>query len=140
MLESFQINGEHQVFDAQLLHSGEKYSYKYFFIVDQGHNLIDWTKTEFKILSSLDQSVVKFVKISSYKEFWDLIQEVGNNDKSQRVELHSFCLKNGQINSDIFRIHHICNGYYVSERLKLAIEEAGLTGMRFTPINEIKYI
>ena len=60
------------------------------------------------------------------------------NSDDNLLKFHKVCFNVSQLKLDMFRIYNFpFGGYYVSERLKIAIEEQRFTGMVFKDIESI---
>ncbi len=99
--------------------------------------LIDFEKSKFKIKDSLNNISVekKFKNFHDYQIDWEKLIWKGSV-----ITFDIIYLDFSMLNLDLFRIINIDSvgiGYYVSERLKNAIEEQKFTGFAFKEIEEI---
>ena len=54
------------------------------------------------------------------------------------MAIHIEMLDESKVRYDIFRMARPITGYFVSSKLKIAIEEAGFTGVEFIPFEKVK--
>lgn len=99
--------------------------------------LIDFEKSKFKIKESLNNISVekRFKNFHDYQTDWEKLIWKGSV-----ITFDILYLDFSMLNLDLFRIINIDSigiGYYVSERLKNAIEEQKFTGFAFKEIEEI---
>ena len=75
--------------------------------------------------------------IEDYKDFMYYRDKLYEEKCLVKASKIVFNLKNTDV--DMFRISEVrSKGYYLSEKLKNAIEDNGFTGIRFTEINQIR--
>ena len=103
---------------------------------------IDYKKSEFyskKLGDWNNSSTKKPVFVDSYDEYYKVKEELR---KDKLMLLHrKVTLDLSDANEDMFRIVNAPpRGYFVSEKLKKAIEENGFTGMDFTEVSELKNV
>ncbi|MFL0121198.1 hypothetical protein [Tenacibaculum maritimum] len=79
--------------------------------------------------------IKKELNINTYEEYLEIIKK----NKLIQIKPKQLILKKENINYDIFNLSYIGLGYYVSEKLKKAIEEKGCQGIAFIPIEELNY-
>jgi hypothetical protein len=111
--------------------------YNLFILNDSKHQYIDFKKSKFligKLGDWRDKSTRKPISINDHKEY---LSEREKLRKDKSMILHDkiiFDLR--EANEDMFRVVNApLGGYYVSERLKSAIEENGFTGMEFKEVS-----
>ncbi|CAL2108677.1 conserved hypothetical protein [Tenacibaculum sp. 190524A02b] len=117
--------------------------YNLFFLNDIKQNdYINYSKSKFYIGTYSDFNYKgDTIKVESYKDL--LIKREKITQKSQKLWLREekivFDLRG--VKEDMFKIMNSPrSGYYISERLKEAIEEKNLTGMSFTEIGDLKNV
>ena len=112
-----------------LFHVHESYQEKY----------VDYKKSNFHVKKIGDNNSKKTVNINSYEEYCNLLEFLREEDQNLMMYSEKLVLDFNKATDDIFRLDNLpCLGigYYVSERLKNAIEEGGFTGMEFSEIEE----
>ena len=76
------------------------------------------------------------MNINNYEEFLQIRDELSNKNKFLKEK--NIILNLSKIDLDLFRIINApASGYYVSEKLKTAIEKEGFTGFAFREITEM---
>lgn len=83
------------------------------------------------------------VKVTNYYQYCNLIEVLKESEDNLQIRCNKLILNLSNIKKDIFRLSNIPfgNGYYVSERLKSAIENEHFTGLKFKEIEKYnKYI
>lgn len=114
--------------------------YNLFIINDTKQNkYIDFSKSEFKLKKLGDwnnSSIQKTVLVKNYDEYFS---EKEKFRKEKIMLLHNkVTLDLRKSKEDMFRIVNAPpGGYFVSEKLKNAIEEKGFIGMKFTEVSEL---
>ena len=79
-----------------------------------------------------------YLSINSLKDYELKIEEV-RGKKGCNLRIEKLVLSKDKINNDFFMIRYSFSGiYFVSEKLKQEIEDAGCTGIEFQPI-ELNY-
>lgn len=115
-------------------------NYNLFFMNDTKQDrYIDFSNSEFysKKLGDWDNSSIQQpVLVNDYKEY---VYEQEELRKDQLMLLHhKITLDLRKATEDMFRIVNVSpNGYFVSEKLKNAIEDKGFTGMEFIEVSEL---
>lgn len=133
VIREFKLPYETQIFDVNVIYKGDKFHYNYLYIYDsKEEEIFDFEnslfiKTEFNLPKSdffkLKYNELKRRSLEDYEE----------------ITPKSIMLNTEKINTDIFRLDLTNSGYYVTEKLKNAIESSGCNGIEFIPINELKY-
>jgi hypothetical protein len=127
--------------DSEVLHHGKSYAYKFLYFPNTYPQFLDFQKSRFYI--GFTDTWEEGVKLSSYEEYI-----------TKREELEEIRAKTGVVNSvkllemyfdkamvgtkDFFIIPTMAR-YFVSARLKEAIEAAKMTGMVFAPAQGHKF-
>jgi len=126
---------ETQIFDAYAIHKDKHYHYNYFYIFkSQEKRCVDWSKSRFKERNFTNLIGEEFViNIDNVNE--QIAKGIGV--KSTRPTRLVF--KTKEINVDILKLDFSFRGYYVSETLKKAIEEAGCEGVDLIPIDQLGF-
>tara|TARA_R110001583_G_scaffold60219_10_gene179040 strand:- start:938 stop:1618 length:681 start_codon:yes stop_codon:yes gene_type:complete len=100
---------------------------------------IDFEKSDFligKLGDWKDRSTRRPISIKNYDEYIYKKEKLGKESLMLLHDKVTLDLKG--VNVDMFRIVNApLGGYYVSERLKNAIEENGFTGMEFKEVGEL---
>ncbi len=142
LLLSFDNPLEYEIFEASAISDGKKYvgnyhyNYLYFWKI-YDTNLINFSMSEFYTVD-IHSAVTGEYQFKNYVELNEFQTTKGfkSNFKVKTLFI------NPEINSfyDIFRLGNTMPGYYVSERLKNAIQEAECTGIDFTPVEELNWV
>lgn len=131
LLYRFDLPTELQALDTFVQHKKAKYNYKLLYIHDLGWPIINFERTEFWV-TSIGGIKKQKIEINSLEAFFKEKEKLGH---SAFIKAEKLALSYSHIKTDIFRLHLIGGGYYVSQKVKTAIEEAGLTGFRFEPVH-----
>lgn len=103
--------------------------YYLFVIKNSIFSYVNFEKSRFKInsiMNDFQQSIV----INSVTDIVEFRVSKNESEWHHKLDFEKLVLMK-DCNFDIFRIGEGMGGYYVSEKLKETIEEAGFTGMRF---------
>ena len=135
VINEFKLPNELQVFDVNAIHKGIDYHYNYFYL----YNPKQEEYLNFKEMLFYETNMVGIIKrelkINNYNDYLNF----KNENKLIQIYPNQLIFLKEKINTDIFNLSYIGLGYYVSERLKEAIEEANCQGIEFTPIEELNY-
>ena len=137
-LNEFNI-GEFQIWDLKVHHNKNILEDYNLFILTKTYQkeLIDFSKSEFYIGDFFDYDFIgETLNINNYEEFLQIRDELSNKNKFLKEK--NIILNLSKIDLDLFRIiNAAASGYYVSEKLKTAIEKEGFTGFAFREITEM---
>jgi len=99
--------------------------------------IVDFDKTEFTIYDKASQ-VSEKRKFANYLEYHNCRQK-SIYENLFEIRYDEVFLNLHEIDLDMFRLISLSkgNGYYISERLKIGIEEMGFTGMSFLEIEKV---
>lgn len=126
---------ETQIFDAFALFKEEKYKYKYLYIYDaKEKDIIDWDNSRF-----LEEYLGPKYTIGSPKKFSFEAFAKSMDEDGKHYTPHKLVIKKDRIITDIIRLDRTFSGYYVSEKLKTAIEEAGCQGVDLIPMDKLGF-
>ncbi|MFL0092971.1 hypothetical protein V3A08_05505 [Tenacibaculum maritimum] len=130
IIREFRVPDELQIFDVNAIHKGVNYHYNYLYQPKQKEylNLNEMLFFETNMVGKIK----KELNINTYEEYLEIIKK----NKLIQIKPKQLILKKENINYDIFNLSYIGLGYYVSEKLKKAIEEKGCQGIAFIPIEE----
>ncbi|MDP5201330.1 imm11 family protein [Flavobacterium sp. DG2-3] len=98
--------------------------------IDFGNSLIYYEKqnADFKISYKIEKTLLKVKNISEFMEYIEMAKI-----KLENIYIEKLCLKS-EIPDDFFALKYVFGSmYYVSEKLKKEIEDAGCTGIEFQP-------
>ncbi len=102
---------------------------------------INFSKSEFligKIGDWRDLSVREPVTVTNYDEYDYLKNSLRKTKDKKRLRYNKIVLDLSSISKDMFRLlNSPLGGYFISERLKNAIEENNFSGMEFTEISKL---
>tara|TARA_R110001606_G_scaffold84439_1_gene192098 strand:+ start:3958 stop:4647 length:690 start_codon:yes stop_codon:yes gene_type:complete len=106
------------------------------------NEIIDFSQSEFligKLGDWKDTSIRKSVEICNYKSYNELIGALRKRIDNSQIRCNKLTLNLSKINVDFFRLSNnpLLFGYFVSEKLKEAIELKSFSGMQFTEILEV---
>ena len=137
-LNKFNI-GEFQIWDLKVHHNKNILDDYCLFILTKTYQreLIDFSESEFCVGSFFDyNSIGETLNINNYEEFLQVRDELGSKNKFLKDK--NIILNLSKMDLDLFRIINApASGYYVSEKLKTAIEKEGFTGFAFQEIEEM---
>ena len=137
-LNKFNI-GEFQIWDLKVHHNKNILDDYCLFILTKTYQreLIDFSESEFCVGSFFDyNSIGETLNINNYEEFLQVRDELGSKNKF--IKDKNIILNLSKMDLDLFRIINApASGYYVSEKLKTAIEKEGFTGFAFQEIEEM---
>jgi hypothetical protein len=127
--------------DSEVLHHGKEYTYKLLYFPDTYPQFLDFQKSRFYI--GFTDRWEEDVKLSSYEEYITKREELeeirAKTGVVKCVELLEMYFDKAMVGTkDFFRIPTMAR-YFVSARLKEAIEAAKMTGMVFTPAQGHKF-
>ena len=124
----------HKFYNAKVLFKNEFYPYFVWHLLYEEYlDYIDFDKTSYNNLNSyrkLKHSKLEIKQFSSYDE----MEEYSEENWDDHWNYERLVMKPSFRDLDYCYIFGLGNGNIVSERLKIAIEEAGLTGIRFEPV------
>ncbi|MEZ4971618.1 MAG: hypothetical protein R2814_18495 [Flavobacteriaceae bacterium] len=141
-LERFNL-GEYRSWPIKVHYKGQIFKeYSLFHIsYPSDEQYVDYASSEFLIGTSEDwqnPDIRKPVKVEGYANYQSLMEVLKENENNARIRCNKLIFDFTGTDIDMFRLIDIPfgEGYYVSERLKTAIEEQGFTGMAFEEIEE----
>lgn len=138
-LNEFNI-GEYQTWEMKVLHKNKILTYYNLFNLNypKQRELIDFKKSHFYLGKYSDYKYVgKNIVVSDYENYLSTL-EVLKSNQDNFLKCEKIVLDLSLQNIDLFKLSiDPLAGYYVSERLKNAIEEKGFTGMTFQEIEEM---
>ncbi|HAD33214.1 MAG TPA: hypothetical protein DCF44_01715 [Chitinophagaceae bacterium] len=107
-----------------------------YFTKNRAAEFVDWGHTEVMHTTDFAAQVIKMgLKFSSYEEF--LARKMELLHIKENLYVRALKLSKAAEGTDMFRFIFVPSGFYVSERLKDAIEKEGLVGIRFIPTEEL---
>lgn len=134
ILSKFRL-AEHSMAPATLTHRAKSYLYYYGHLPSDMNQAVDYSRTVFHV-GNYGGPYERFI-FGTHEHFLEeknkmqsLNRLSGSMQVARLVELH---LAEHGIQVDFFRLTMVSTGLVVSDRLKQAIETAGLTGMDFIP-------
>jgi hypothetical protein len=143
ILENYRKTGM-QFFNINILKKGEVLSdYWILNMYEFNQEFIDFSKCKIIYRKKDDDFEVTFsaknleIKVNNIKEFNDYIEKA--KEKMETITIEKLSLTDN-LSEDFFILKYVFGGigYYVSERLKQELEDAGCTGIEFQPI-ELSY-
>ena len=125
---------DHRFYKARVLFKGEYFPYFVWRILSKKYQeYIDFDKTRYNNLNTwrkLKHDKLEVKQFSSY----DKMDKYSEDNWDYDWNYERLVMKPSFRELDYCYIFGLGNGNIVSERLKIAIEEAGLTGIRFEPV------
>ena len=125
---------DHRFYKARVLFKGEYFPYFVWRILSKKYQeYIDFDKTRYNNLNTwrkLKHDKLEVKQFSSY----DKMDKYSEDNWDYDWNYERLVMKPSFRDLDYCYIFGLGNGNIVSERLKIAIEEAGLTGIRFEPV------
>jgi len=142
IITSFSMQPESQIFDVPVIHRKKEYQFQLFYSYDLGCNVVDTKKIEFWDVDEKTKQKLERFEFSTRKEYIDnLRNNVEVRSKKRTLLLPNKLVLRENLRLDFFRIYMgLANGYYVSGKLKNAIEEAECTGISFTPVEDLVWL
>jgi hypothetical protein len=136
LLSKFKL-ADHQAFPVTVRQAEEERAYfLLYFTKNSAAEFVDWEHTEVMHTTDFAVQVIKMgLKFSSYEEFRSLKNALFF--KKENLYVRVLKISKAAEGTDMFRLIFMPSGFYVSERLKDAIEKEGLVGIRFTPTEEL---
>ncbi|MBB2148268.1 imm11 family protein [Pedobacter gandavensis] len=132
------FDNEHfQFFDCDVITKNLTYEYWLMNPLISNFEFVDFQRSTVVIRKVKPDggSFLEEVPITSLKEFKAFLEILGIVDRG-RTFISRVCLLDN-IPKDVFALNHVHGGvgYYVSEKVKNAIEVSGITGIEFAPIS-----
>ena len=125
---------DHRFYKARVLFKGEYFPYFVWRILSKKYQeYIDFDKTRYNNLNTwrkLKHDKLEVKQFSSY----DKMDKYSEDNWDYDWNYERLVMKSSFRELDYCYIFGLGSGNVVSERLKIAIEEAGLTGIRFEPV------
>jgi hypothetical protein len=132
----FVIPFETQIFDAYTVHKDERHHYNYFYIYKSHEDMqVDWERSVFKDGFLVDKPILGTYK----KDIQQIRNTIVKGESIRSTDPVKMVINTSFIKSDIIKLDFSHNGYYVSKKLKTAIEEAGCQGVDLIPIDELGF-
>ncbi|MBT8265502.1 MAG: double-CXXCG motif protein [Bacteroidia bacterium] len=143
-IKDFNIE-EHQSWNIKV-HHGKNilYDYNLFHLSNTSQEkFVRYEKSLFSIGKLGDwreKNMRKPIKIDTYNKYMSMVEVLRESKNKSRLRCSKLVLDLSQVNVDLFRLANMPSfggGYFISERLKKAIEVNSFTGMAFKEISEI---
>ena len=135
-LEQFNLCA-HKFYPLGLYKRKIKHEYFLFFDGESCAKYVDYKKTSFRTLNYADDSYSEEFYIQSEKEYWEKRNKLEQDDIFGNIIGKQIVMSRNFPKYDFFNICFLDGNTYVSERLKKAIEKAGLTGWVFNPATHL---
>lgn len=117
--------------------------YSLFYLVNMiEDSLIDFSKSELligKLGDWKDPSIRKKIKVDDYQHYYNLLEVLKESKDNSEIRYDKLVFDLSKTKLDMFRLgnNSLLLGYFVSERLKNAIEAESFTGLEFIRIEDI---
>ncbi len=99
--------------------------------IDFQNSLIKYEKHADDFETTYNTKII-FLSLGSFKEFEDYVNIA--QEKAELITIEKLVLKEDKIKEDFFMLNYVFGGkYFISEKLKQEIEDAGCTGIEFQP-------
>lgn len=135
IVEGFKFPDEVQWVEATATHYDQSYKYHYFYNYESPEkDLIDWDRSKYVEVNHVGKPKSEVQYSISLEE----IEHMRKNRKVRYDSPKSLYFKRS-IPYDFFRLVYSTPGYFVSERLKNALEESDCEGVELTPITELGF-
>jgi hypothetical protein len=139
-------HGGVQVFNSSVEYRKKLYDYKFLHFYEEHNNWVDFKRSKFILAEDSQGYRVGDLELGSYEEYQELFQQyvefnLGKVDLTLRnkyINISELHLDKEKITEDIFILFYLMYCIIVSEKLKVALEEAGLKGLSFTPCEGYK--
>lgn len=136
-----------QIFETSIESRKKNYDYFLFYLPENYYQYIDFKRSTFALVPMRGKkNVVVEPDINSLEEFDSWINEypylIRSNPKKMKIVAVNIFLNTNLIEYDFFRIIGPVgmSNYFVSERLKNAMQENGFTGVEYIPLDKIGII
>ena len=121
---------EYQVFPATVSYRKKDHPYHFLHFVADGNRFVDFMKCQLFLVGIQNDTGETSVSVSSYETYLKLDQQVKQATPPIRVWAGKLVfLENPDV--DFFRLYRLRFEYFVSERLKNALEAANIKGIKF---------
>lgn len=127
--------GEHDKYPC-MVRQGE-YLFEYFILYlynDSTYNVLDWVRTIFWLSNKDDKTYHE----KYFKDREEYLIFLRSTYKYASIHIKRLYFITDEFTPDLIRMS-VPFGWYVSERLKNSMEEAGITGLVFKPIDILEY-
>ncbi len=134
------------VFESKVVHRKKNYPYRFLYFPDNHEQFIDFKKSRFSVGESSYRWSYN-INLNNFEEYKKEIEKREEQNtiarstagaKMEIITLLELYLDQSRIDKDFFRLRTPMLAFFVSKRLKVAIENQGLTGMVFTPAQGFK--
>lgn len=126
----------YQSHEVEVVRGKESYLYHLLrFPWSRNRDYIDWEKSVFAHTTQFGAEIIEELKFSDYEGFYAFKRPLFK--KKEALYVQQLFLMEAAIEKDMFRLLFISSGVYVSERLTNAMQDAGITGCRFTPLADL---
>ncbi len=135
---SYKMPKELQSFNAYVVKRKKKYNYKCLYSYNLNKQIVNYEKSQFAIVDDFYRTKIQATRVANLDELYAKQKEMkgGENLTFEKVVLNQ-----NRIDTDFFRLMDgVASGYYVSERLKNAIQEAECTGIAFQSVEELNWV
>lgn len=134
------------VFESKVVHRKKIYPYRFLYFPDQHNHFIDFKKSRFYVAGGGRWSYnIDFGNFEAYEkerrgrdEKNEIARKKKAFDEMEFIKLLDRYLDESKVDKDLFRLCGPMLAFFVSKRLKDAIESQGMTGMKFTPAQGFK--
>lgn len=135
LLQLFQID-EFQSFPTELVNKGSHYPYHLIHLVCfRNRDYIDWEQTVFGHTTNMWRELIAELQFQDYDAFTSFRRAAFSNN--EHLIVRKLVLREDVIDKDLFRLLFVSTGFYVSQRLKDALQAENISGCKFTPLADL---
>ena len=105
------------------------------FVWHRNREYIDWAKSTFVHTTQFGAEIIKELQFPDYESFYAYKKPLVK--LKQSLYVRQLFLNEMMIDKDVFRLLFVSSGIFVSQRLKDAMQYAGLIGVRFRALDDL---
>ncbi len=134
---------EYETTPARVEHRKKEYVYYLLRFPFHSNQFVDYKHSKFRISGDQTPTGMEPVEIDTYETYCEIQERLNQEDagkpanQRRNVCIELLYLDTNRIDLHLFRLYKLSFGFIVSEALKTAIENAGLTGMQFEPVKAL---
>jgi hypothetical protein len=130
LIEGFNIM-PHQFYDANVYYKKEKHPYYWMHIIGNMYSFVDYKKSVFFIYHNFSHNI-GYISIDSFEDYLMQKEKIETNNPTKTVTVWAEKIHlNNNFGStlDFFKIGRFNSQYFISNRLKLKLQENNITGV-----------
>lgn len=121
-------------YPATVEYKGQKFPYSFLYIASYfiENEMIDFPRSEF-----IEKKISEIINNVTFDNFEQMIAYARKINPVHEIGFEKIFLKKEVSNFDMFRLGYVDNNIIVSERLKKDLKAQGITGIKFTDVENI---